>query len=202
MTRVPTIQIREEGTRRVTKEATSNDDKARIFYKAFFPAKPLVSTVPAGYEYPDPKWEHAPITDEQIGAAIQALKPRKASKIDSVTNDVLINTRELIIPHIGPLFRATDTLKWYPQRWKVMQTPIIKKPGKADYTVPGAWRPVVLSDGFARLLNRCKTEYLMDNCERMGVLQSNHFGGRPGRSTVDSVHLLVKTVKDTWQKGL
>jgi hypothetical protein len=29
-----------------------------------------------------------------------------------------------------------------------------------------------------------------------------HFGGRPGRSTTDSVHMLVQTVKDAWRKGM
>ena len=34
-----------------------------------------------------------------------------------------------------------------------------------------------------------------------GILPMNHFGGRPGRATTDSIHLLVKLVKDTWRKG-
>jgi hypothetical protein len=61
---------------------------------------------------------------------------------------------------------------------------------------------VVLSDGHARLLNKCKTEDLVSNCEHLGILPHNHFGGRPGRSTTDSVHLLVPMVKDAWRKGL
>ena len=199
--RVPVLRVRETGTRRVQEEAVSNAAKARMFYKLFFPPKPLVSSVPIDFTYPEPKWKHETVSDDQIADAIHKLKPKKASKPGSVPNAVLINAGELLAPHLGPLFRATDTLKWYPQQWKVTQTPVIKKPGKADYTVPGAWRPVVLSDGFARLLNRCKTNYLMDKCEQHGVLQKFHFGGRPGRSTVDSIHLLVKTVKDAWRRG-
>jgi hypothetical protein len=91
---------------------------------------------------------------------------------------------------------------WYPEVWKITDTPVIRKPGKTDYTAPGAWRPVVLSDGHARLLNKCKAEDLVTNCERLGALLRNHFGGRPGRSTTDSVHMLVQMVKDTWWKGL
>ena len=30
---------------------------------------------------------------------------------------------------------------------------------------------------------------------------SFHFGGRLGRATTDSIHLLIKTVKDAWRKG-
>jgi ribonuclease HI/endonuclease/exonuclease/phosphatase family metal-dependent hydrolase len=200
--RVPALRVRERGTDRVVEEAIANEDKASMFYKLFFPAKPLVSAVPDMFEYQAPKWTHETVSDEQIEEAIRQLKPKKASKPGSVPNAVLIHAGEQIVPYLGPLFRATDTIKWYPQRWKVTNTPVIKKPGKADYTVPGAWRPVVLSDGFARLLNKCKTNYLVNKCEQHGVLQANHFGGRPGRSTTDSIHLLIKMIKDAWRKGL
>jgi hypothetical protein len=83
---------------------------------------------------------------------------------------------------------VTDTLKVYPSDWKVTETPVLKKPGKADYTSPNA-------------LNGCKTEDLVLMCKKTGVLPPNHFGGRPGRATTDSIHLMVKTVKDAWRKG-
>ena len=38
-------------------------------------------------------------------------------------------------------------------------------------------------------------------CKKTGVLLTNHFSGRPGRATMDSIHLLVKVVKDVWRKG-
>ena len=77
----------------------------------------------------------------------------------------------------------------------------MKKPGKADYTSPNAWRPVVLSNGYMRLLNGCKMEDLVLMCEKTGILPPNHFEGRPGRATTNSIHLMVKTVKDAWRRG-
>ena len=56
-----------------------------------------------------------------------------------------------------------------------------------------------MSNGYARLLNSCKTEDLV--CEKTGILPKNHFGGRPGRATMDSVHLMIKLVEDAWRKG-
>lgn len=38
-------------------------------------------------------------------------------------------------------------------------------------------------------------------CEKTGILPKNHFGGRQGRATMDSVHLMVKLVEDAWRKG-
>ena len=151
--------------------------------------------------YPPAKWEYEPVTDEQIRRAIKKMKPWKATRSGTVPNSVFVHARELLIPHLGPIFRATDTLKFYPSDWKVTETPVLKKPGKADYTSPNAWRPIVLSNGYARLLNGCKTEDLVLMCEKTGILPPNHFGGRPGRATTDSIHLMVKTVKDAWRKG-
>ena len=103
--------------------------------------------------------------------------------------------------HLGLIFRATDVLRVYPEDWKLTETPILKKPGKSDYTSTGTWRPIVLSNEYARLLNSCKTKDLVLMCEKTGILPMNHFGGRPGRATTDSIHLLVKLVKDAWRKG-
>ena len=106
-----------------------------------------------------------------------------------------------MVPFLGPIFRATDSLKTYPEDWKLTKTPILKKPGKSDYTSTGAWRPIVLSNRYARLLNSCKTEDLVSMCEKTGILPMNHFGGRPGRATTDSIHLMIKMTKDAWRKG-
>ena len=38
-------------------------------------------------------------------------------------------------------------------------------------------------------------------CEKTGLLLPNHFGGRPGRVTTDSIHMVVKLVKDAWRRG-
>src|ERR1700761_4724228 len=129
------------------------------------------------------------------------MKPWKATRSETIPNAIFIHAREILVPILGPIFRATDTLEFYLEDWKLTETPILKKPGKADYTSTGAWRPIVLSNGYARLLNSCKTEDLVLMCEKTGILPTNHFGGRPGRATTDSVHLMVKMVKDAWRKG-
>ena len=129
------------------------------------------------------------------------MKPYKASKKDTVPNSVLIHAREDLVPHLGPLFRATNMLEYYPQEWAHTEMLVMKKPGKPDYMTPSAWRPIVLSDGMAHLLNSCQTEEIITMCETHNILPANHFGARPGRTTMDSIHMLTKTVKDAWRKG-
>ncbi|KAF9033859.1 hypothetical protein BJ165DRAFT_1315724, partial [Panaeolus papilionaceus] len=54
-------------------------------------------------------------------------------------NSVLVKVKDLLILYLGPLFRATDTTGFYPADWKAMETPDLRKPGKGDYTVTGAY---------------------------------------------------------------
>ena len=105
------------------------------------------------------------------------------------------------VPHLGPLFWATNTIEYYPKDWATTDTLVLKKPGKLDYTVLSAWWPIVLSDGLGRLLNSCQAMDLVNMCKKFNILPANHFRARPGRTTSDSIHLLTKTVKDAWWKG-
>jgi hypothetical protein len=201
--RIPTLQIKDPITKRTIREATDNESKGKLFYETFFlPPNPTTPPVPPNAQYPPPpRWTFSNITNEQIHRAIKKMKPYKATKRDTVPNCIFTHAREDLVPHLGPLFRATNTLNYYPQDWALTETLILKKPGKPDYTTPSAWRPIVLSDGMARLLNSCQTEDIVTMCEHHNILPANHFGARPGCTTTDSIHLLTKTVKDAWRKG-
>ena len=129
------------------------------------------------------------------------MKPYKASRSGTVPNSVLLHAREELVPYLAPLYRATNTLDYYPQEWSLTETLILKKPGKPDYTSPTAWRPIALSDGMARLLNSCQAEDIVTMCEKHNLLPANHFGARPSQTMTDSIHMLTKIVKDAWRKG-
>ena len=200
--RIPTLIVKDPITKQVIQEANTNEDKGHLLYKTFFPERKAPPVPEQGEPYQEAKWEYVPTTDEQIHHAIlKRMKPWEATRTETVPNAVFVHARELLVPHLGPIFQATDTLKLYPDDWKLTETLVLKKPGKSDYTVAAAWRPTVLTNGMERLLNGCKTEDLILMCKKTGILPPNHFGGRPGRATTDSVHLLVKTVKDAWRKG-
>ena len=129
------------------------------------------------------------------------MKQWKATQSGTVPNVVFVYVRELLVPCLGLIFRATDILKMYLEDWKLTETPVLKKPGKSDYTSTGAWRPIVLSNGYARLLKSCKSEEPVIMCEKTSILPMNHFGERLGRATTDSIHLMAKLVKDAWRRG-
>jgi hypothetical protein len=89
--RVPTLQARDPILKLVTSTARDNDSKAAMFHPLFFPPGPEESSAPEDYEYQAPKWQYAPVTDEQIGRAIRKLKPKKGTRPFTIPNCVFRN---------------------------------------------------------------------------------------------------------------
>jgi len=68
---------------------------------------------------------------------------------------------------------------------------VLRKPGKANYTVPNAHQLVALLNTIAKVLSACIAEDLNHVIETHGLLLKNHFGSRPGRTTTDSLHYVT-----------
>jgi hypothetical protein len=120
---------------------------------------------------------------------------------DDIANVVLKQTKNILTPYLGPICRATFTLKTYPKKWKVYDTCVTRKPGKADYTILKAYRPTCLLRTLGKPISMAVAEYLTYIIEKHKLLLDHHFGGRPGRSTTDAIHVLVKYIQDAWRTG-
>jgi hypothetical protein len=77
---------------------------------------------------------------------------------------------------------------------------VLRKPGKPQYDVPKAYRPIALLNTLGKLLTAIITEQLMYYTEKHTLLPPLHFGGRLGRMTADALHMLTYKIKDAWHK--
>ncbi|KAF8988369.1 hypothetical protein BDQ17DRAFT_1173735, partial [Cyathus striatus] len=112
-----------------------------------------------------------------IMRAINHINPVKATRPDSIPNRVIKECKALLLPYLGPLFRATFYLQYFPAEWACTETLVLRKPGKSDYSAPSAWHPIVLSDRLAQLINSCIAEELTTMCEHCDILPAHHLGG-------------------------
>ena len=80
------------------------------------------------------------------------------------------------MPHLGPIYWATFKLSVFPASWKDSMTILWRKPGKPDYTIPSAHRPIALLNTVAKILLVCITEHLVWMAELHSMLLDNHFG--------------------------
>ena len=118
--------------------AETNEDKSSLLCTNFFPELKRDDTSHADADYLAPKFKFHPVTNKQIHRAIARLGPFKAPGPDGIPNVLLIRCADLLVPHLGPLYRATFKLDAYPASWRDSVTVVLRKPGKANYTVPNA----------------------------------------------------------------
>jgi len=168
-----------------------------MLVKLMFPGKPTACHVPNG-TYVDQLPDPLRVMERQIWRHLDSLSPYKAPGTDEIPNIVLKRCADILIPYLLQIFQAVLRLHYYPDQWKDSLTCVICKPGKPRYDVPKAYRPIALVNTTAKLLSSIVAEDISHLTEKHQLLPKNHFGGRPGRSTSDSLHLLVDTVKAAW----
>ncbi|KAF8995917.1 hypothetical protein BDQ17DRAFT_1250290, partial [Cyathus striatus] len=175
--RIPNLTQRDPVTKQVVALTCTNEEKSEMFHKAFFPPSSATAAPPPHAEYPIAAWQFTNFSDAQIDRAINRINPAKATRPDSIPNVMIKECKVLLLSYLGPLFRATVTLQHYPPEWAHTETLVLRKPGKTDYSSPSSWRPIVLSDGLAHLLNSCVAEEITTMCEQCSILPPHHFGG-------------------------
>ncbi|KAG2335807.1 hypothetical protein BDR05DRAFT_844096, partial [Suillus weaverae] len=126
--------------------------KSTLLAGTFFPPPPANNTIPEDYEYPDPIVPFKKITEEHIEDAIRNTSPYKAPGPDSICNIVFKWNAETLAPYLHHLFNAVFTLCTYYEPWREFTTVVLQKPGKADYTIPKAYRPIALINTTCKIL--------------------------------------------------
>jgi hypothetical protein len=179
--------------------ASTNDEKASLLARTFFPPSPPVD-LPHHFDYPEPIDDYAPIRKEQIRRQLARLKPYKAPGPDGIPNIVLTKCADSLVDRLLPIYRAMVKNAWYYDPWRISTTVVLRKPGKPRYDTPKAYRPIALLNTLCKVLTAIVADVMTFYTEKHELLPATHFGGRPGRTTTDAVHLLVHKIKDAWRK--
>ena len=69
-------------------------------------------------------------------------------------------------------------------------TVALRKPGKEDYSLPSAYRPIALENTLAKVIEKILAERIVDVAEKCELLPWNQMGGRRNRSTLSALYLL------------
>ena len=196
--RIPTLTGKADNGSPIT--ATTNQEKGELLAKILFPPPPESSSVPADYNYPDPAENWTPITREHLVEAIRKLNAFKAPGPDGIAN-IVLKKCPVLIDRLLIIFNAAIQLDTYYDPWRESTTVVIRKPGKPDYSAPKAYRPIALLNTTAKLFSALIADRVSYILEKHNLLPSTHFGGWPGRSTTDSLHLLETTIRHAWRQG-
>jgi ribonuclease HI len=179
--------------------AITNDKKANMLARTFFPPRPA-DDAPPQFVYLKPACAFDPIAKEQIKRQLARLKPYKAPGPDGIPNIVLSKCADTLVNRLLPIYRAMTENAIYYEPWKLSMTVVLRKPGKPLYDMPKSYRPIALLNTMCKVLTAIMAELMTFYTEKHQLLPPKHFGGRPGRTTTDAVHLLVHKIKDSWRK--
>lgn len=89
----------------------------------------------------------------------------------------------------------------WPELFKKAQSVIIPKPGKPDYSIPKAYRPIALLLVMGKLCEKMIAQRIQFDSIKHNIFHPTQFGGIQQRSTVDAGTYLVHTVRTNWKKN-
>ncbi|KAJ7718535.1 hypothetical protein B0H16DRAFT_1224255, partial [Mycena metata] len=173
--RVPDLRRKAAGG--LVEVAETNERKSEWMVKEFYPERgPGATDPPDDTQYPDPLWKHHPITPHQLQLVVDKMKPWKATRSGTFPNCIYKRCAKLLLPRMCKIYRGLDLYKHEPADWSRTETIIARKPGKPDYTAVGAYRPLILSHGHARVRNAARNFQVTTNAEYYEMLPENHYG--------------------------
>lgn len=71
---------------------------------------------------------------------------------------------------------------------------LLRKPGKPDYSTPGAYRPISLLNTLGKILEAVIARRLSYLAEKHNLLAETQFGRRPGRITEQALLVLSNAI--------
>lgn len=188
---IPTLHVGD-------RDVTGNQEKAQAFMDTFFP-----SMAPAREEQltgPPTEIRWQPISQLEIYRSLKAAKPSTAPGEDGLPMLIWKRLWKYVGNIITRIFTASIELGYHPQRWRSAQIIVLRKPGKPDYSQPGAYRPISLLNTLGKLLEAVIARRLSFYAEHYGLLPDTQFGGRPGRTTEQALLVLANAIDKAWYK--
>ncbi|KAF4338140.1 reverse transcriptase [Fusarium beomiforme] len=176
---------------------TSHKEQAEELLAKSFP--PL----PENIEDEGPRQQRAPVTMPNLTLEVErqlwATKSWKAPGEDGLPAIVWKQVWPSVKHDILAIFQASLDEGVIPDQWRHARIIPLKKPGKDDYMIAKAWRPILLLAMLGKVLESVVAERISYALETYGLLPTNHFGARKQRSAEQALVLLQEHIFSAWR---
>ena len=116
------------------------------------------------------------------------LRSGKATGNDSICNEMIILTKDIIGLTVANLFSKIIELEYFPNSWSLSMIVPVHKSGELDD--PNNFRGISLNSCLSKLFTNIMNSRLMDTCEERELIDDNQIGFRKGFRTADHVFTL------------
>jgi len=110
------------------------------------------------------------ITTEEMARTISRLLNNTVLGLDGIPNEALKTCGPLIAPWLADVARAYFAIGYYPRLRRSMTTIVLRKEGKADYLIPGSYRPIALENTLSKILEKVIADRIVDTVEEHALL--------------------------------
>ena len=182
----------------------TDEEKAMILMATFFPTPTAPeegqeTTDNGNHRNPSLAWPF--LRKHEVEQAIFRSNPDKAPGPDEISFRVWRELWPVVGDHLFWLYTTSLDLGHTPITWKTARIVTLRKPGKADYTAPKAFRPISLLPTISKGLEAVVAARLSYMAEEHRLLPANHFGARPRRSAEQALNVLVERTYQAWRSG-
>jgi hypothetical protein len=139
------------------------------------------------------------ISEEEIFSVIKKSHTFKAAGSDGIPFFILKCLGSPLVSFLKPLFQACIDFSYHPTAFCHCSTVPLRKPGKGDYSAPGAWQLIALLNTLGKVLRSVIARQISSLSEEHSLLPAQHMGACPGRSIDSALDFLVQQICATWQ---
>lgn len=182
--------------KRGSEEVTENKAKAKVFLEIFF--LKMADPEEEATELPTEEIPWHPITELEVHQSLKAAKGSTVPEEDGIITLVWKHLWLYLQKVITHIFTKSVELGHYPNQWKQAHIIVLRKPGKPNYTEPGAYQPISLLNTLGKILEAVMAWRLSYWVEAYKLLPDTQFGGRPGHNTKQALLTLANKINQAW----
>lgn len=134
------------------------------------------------------------LSTEKVRAALNKFKPLKAPGPDGLKAIAFQHFPDIVISFIHMIYMACIYLHYTPRLWQQASVVFLPKPNKPNYVLGKYFRPIVLSNGLLKGLERIFT-WRMDKLHRYYPIHGKQHGFTKGRSTESAISNTVDYIE-------
>ena len=151
---------------------------------------------------PSKKLHFTQIKMSQLKEVFKKMKKSSSASLDSITMRTLYNVRHSILPLILQLINIINKTSIFPDALKVARIIPIRKSYQISSLSMENFRPVCILSPISKIIEKFWVKNILQHMKTNNLIDENHQGGYPGRSSTTTVLELQQRIADIKRRKL